>query len=98
MIQEFADEGTEDIYNNDNTKKARQTCPKELWRTAQKKFTFLNTAQELNDLRVLPGNQLESLSGNRKGQYSIRINDQYRICFRWTDIGPTDVEIIDYHD
>lgn len=98
MIQNFADDGTEDIYNGENTKKARKICPKELWEEARKKFTFLNTAQELNDLRVLPGNQLESLSGNRQGQHSIRVNEQYRICFSWADKGPVDVEIVDYHD
>lgn len=97
VIQNFANDGTEDIYNGENTKDARKTC-QELWRKARKKFTFLNTAQELNDLRTLPSDRLESLSGSRENQYSIRINDQYRICFGWTEKGPTDVEIVDYHD
>jgi proteic killer suppression protein len=61
-------------------------------------MTFLNTARNLNDLRVLPGNQLKSLSGNRDEQYSIRVNDQYRICFRWTEQGPAEVEVTDYHE
>jgi toxin HigB-1 len=57
----------------------------------------LDLAQNLNDMRVPPGNRLEALSGDRKGQWSIRVNDQFRICFRWSDEGPTDVEIVDYH-
>jgi toxin HigB-1 len=66
-------------------------------RAALRKLVQLDLAQSLNDMRVPPGNRLEMLSGNRKGQWSIRINDQYRICFRWTDEGPADVEIADYH-
>jgi toxin HigB-1 len=63
----------------------------------QKKLRQLNAADNINDLRVPPGNRLEKLAGNRVGQYSIRINDQYRICFVWTKQGPADVEITDYH-
>jgi toxin HigB-1 len=66
-------------------------------RAALRKLVQLDLAQSLNDMRVPPGNRLEMLSGNRKGQWSIRINDQYRICFRWTDDGPAEVEIVDYH-
>jgi proteic killer suppression protein len=69
----------------------------ELQRAAQKKLRLLNAASELASLRVPPGNRLEKLSGDRAGQYSIRINDQYRICFTWTDGGADDVEITDYH-
>ncbi len=69
----------------------------ELQRAAQKKLRLLSAASELNSLRVPPGNRLEKLVGERAGQHSIRINDQYRICFVWTDTGPTDVEITDYH-
>jgi toxin HigB-1 len=58
---------------------------------------FSISAKDLNDLRVPPGNRLEKLGGDRRGQYSIRINDQWRICFRWRDEGPWDVEIVDYH-
>ena len=58
---------------------------------------MLDSAKDLNDLRVPPGNRLEKLAGNRRGQHSIRINDQWRICFRWRDDGPWDVEIVDYH-
>lgn len=64
---------------------------------ARRKLRQLEIAGRLEDLRVPPGNRLEALKGNRAGQHSIRINDQYRVCFRWTPAGPTDVEIVDYH-
>jgi toxin HigB-1 len=64
---------------------------------ATRKLTQLDAAQTLDFLRSPPGNQLESLKGDRKGQYSIRVNDQFRVCFSWTDVGPADVEIVDYH-
>jgi proteic killer suppression protein len=64
---------------------------------AARKLAMLDAAQTLEFLRSPPGNRLEALRGNRKGQYSVRINDQFRICFRWTDDGPADVEIVDYH-
>lgn len=64
---------------------------------AMRKLAILNRAGRLDDLRVPPGNRLESLRGDRRGQYSIRVNDQFRICFVWTTIGPTEVEIVDYH-
>jgi toxin HigB-1 len=64
---------------------------------AFRKLDMLHHAQSLGDLRVPPANRLEALSGNRKGQYSIRINDQWRVCFQWTEEGPADVEIVDYH-
>jgi proteic killer suppression protein len=64
---------------------------------AMRKLAMLNQAGRLDDLRVPPGNRLEALLGRRKGQHSIRVNDQYRVCFRWTDAGPEDVEIVDYH-
>lgn len=66
-------------------------------RIALRKLRQLQIANELEDLRVPPGNRLEALKGDRKGQYSIRINDQFRICFRWTSAGAEDVEIVDYH-
>jgi len=66
-------------------------------RIATRKLTQLDAAESLDFLRSPPGNRLEALKGDRKGQYSIRINDQYRICFRWTPQGPNDVEIVDYH-
>ena len=64
---------------------------------ARRKLRQLEIAGRLDDLRVPPGNRLESLKGNRAGQYSIRINDQFRLCFRWTETGTEDVEIVDYH-
>jgi proteic killer suppression protein len=69
----------------------------ELQRVAHRKLLLINAASELNTLRVPPGNRLEKLLGNRSGQHSIRINDQFRICFRWTEHGAYDVEITDYH-
>ncbi|WP_083966132.1 type II toxin-antitoxin system RelE/ParE family toxin [Dyella thiooxydans] len=75
-------------------------CPKELElcrTTAERKLTYLDSVVTLEALRYPPGNRLEKLMGNRTGQYSIRINDQYRICFRWENDGPHDVEITDYH-
>ena len=64
---------------------------------AMRKLAMLNQAGRLDDLRVPPGNRLEALTGDRAGQHSIRVNDQFRVCFRWTDAGPEDVEIVDYH-
>ncbi len=70
---------------------------KNILNVATRKLTMLHAATELRDLRSPPGNRLEALQGNRAGQYSIRINDQFRICFEWSDAGPTNVEIVDYH-
>jgi len=97
MIRSFSDQGTEDVFNGDDTKAARKTCPKTLWRVAVRKLLYLNDAADLRDLRSPPANRLEALDGDREGQYSIRINDQYRICFRWTGVHADDVEIVDYH-
>ena len=97
MIQSFRNQGTEDIFNGENTKEARNTCPESLWRIVSRKLDLLDSAETLSDLRIPPGNRLEQLTGGRKGQYSIRINDQYRICFIWTHNGPDQVEIVDYH-
>lgn len=97
MIVSFADQGTEDLFNGMNSKDARRSCPKAAWPVAFRKLDQLDSAIDLIDLRVPPGNRLEPLKGARKGQHSIRINDQNRICFRWTDSGPADVEIADYH-
>jgi proteic killer suppression protein len=97
VIREFLDSGTEDVFNGRNTKAARTSCPRRLWRVAQRKLDQLDSVERLDELRVPPGNQLESLRGDRKGQHSIRINEQYRVCFRWSAEGPGDVEITDYH-
>ena len=97
MIQSFKDAGTEDIFNGRNTKEARQTCPNSIWKVAARKLDQIDSVTALRELKIPPNNKLEALSGNRKGQHSIRINDQYRICFIWTDSGPDQVEIVDYH-
>jgi proteic killer suppression protein len=97
MIQSFADQGTEDIFNGRNSAAARRVCPTGVWRVAFRKLDQLDSAAELDDLRVPPGNRLEALRGDRAGQQSIRINQQYRVCFVWTEQGPERVEITDYH-
>ena len=97
MIVTFKDEGTEDIFNGQNTKAARKICPEALWKIAVRKLDQLDSVTALNELRVPPGNRLEALAGNRKGQHCIRINEQYRACFVWSASGPDKVEIVDYH-
>ena len=97
MIQSFKNKATEDIFNGKVSKAAMRTCPRKLWEIVARKLDQLDSVLMLNELRIPPGNMLESLSKNRKGQYSIRINDQYRICFQWSDDGPINVEITDYH-
>jgi len=97
MIQAFKQPGVEDILNGINSSTARKTCPKELWRIATRKLDQLDSVIRLQELRISPGNKLEALGGDRTGQHSIRINNQYRICFVWTDQGPDQVEIVDYH-
>jgi toxin HigB-1 len=97
MIQSFKNEAAEAVFNGKSTKAARKICPEHLWKIAARKLDRLDSVATLEELRIPPGNRLEMLVGDRQGQHSIRINDQYRICFRWTDNGPADVEITDYH-
>ncbi len=97
MIQSFKSEGTEDIFDGQNSKAARKSCPQYLWIMAARKLEQIDSATNLDDLKVPPGNRLEALSGNRDGQYSIRINDQYRVCFEWDNDSANNVEIVDYH-
>ena len=97
MILGFRNEGTEDVFNGKASKAARRTCPEVLWNVAARKLEQLDSAGSMNDLRVPPGNRLEALSRDRKGQHSIRINERYRIGFEWTASGPDRVEIVDYH-
>ena len=97
MIQAFKTAGAEDIFNGKNTMADRRLSPKNLWKIVSRKLDQLDSVASLQDLKIPPGNHLEVLSGNRKGQHSIRINDQYRICFIWTEQGPDKVEIVDYH-
>lgn len=91
-IQSFKCSDTEDLFKGKSVKRFVQ-----IQRVAMRKMAMLNRAATLNDLRVPPGNRLESLSDDRKGQHSIRVNDQWRVCFVWSDQGPTHVEIVDYH-
>ena len=97
MIQNFKDKETEDIYNGTRSKGALRRLPVDLWKVTYRKFYALDNAISLKDLSSPPTNRLEALRENRRGQYSIRVNDQYRICFYWTSLGPTSVEIVDYH-
>jgi toxin HigB-1 len=96
VIVSFADKGTENVFDGLDTKAARKTLPSELHAKAGGALDRLNSAVSLRSLS-LPGLRLEKLKGDRAGQHSIRINDQYRICFRWTESGAEDVEIVDYH-
>lgn len=97
MIRSFKDIGTEDVFNGKNTSAARRACPQHLWRVATRKLDQLDSVTSLEELAVPPGNRLEALLGDRDGQHSIRVNEQYRICFVWSDFGPEGVEIVDYH-
>ena len=97
MIVSFRNEGTEDIFNGKNTRAAGRTCPASLGKVVVRKLDQLDSVTALDELRIPAGNRLEALTGNRQGQYSIRINDQYRVCFIWTESGPEEVEIVDYH-
>ena len=85
------------MFNGKNTKDARKICPRSLWKIAFRNLDQLDSVQNLEDLKVPPGNMFELLKGNRKEEYSIRINNQYRIFFNWSDAGPDSVEITDYH-
>ena len=93
MIKSFADKETEKIYRQEFLKK----LPQSIQRIALRKLIMIDNAETLNDLRIPPANRLEALKGNRQGQYSIRINDQFRICFNFSDSGIENVEIVDYH-
>ena len=93
MIKTLRDKETEKIFNRLVSTK----LPQDIQHVARRKLVILDSATELNALRVPPGNRLESLKGSRKGQYSIRINDQWRICFKWKAGDAYDVEITDYH-
>lgn len=92
MIKSFHCRETEQLFHDRPIRRFRQ-----IERMARRKLMLLNSAGRLQDLRIPPGNRLEALRGNRSGQYSIRINDQWRICFRWEDGDAHDVEIVDYH-
>lgn len=93
MLRSFGDRDAERVWR----RRAVRKLGPDVQRSALRKLLILDAAETLQDLRVPPGNRLEKLKGNRSGQHSIRINDQWRICFRWTASGPDDVEITDYH-
>lgn len=97
MIRSFRTRGTADVYDGVNSRAARRICPSAVWAVARRKLDMLDVAEQLDDLRTPPASRLEALSGDRRGQHSIRINDQYRVCFVWTPDGPTEVDIVDYH-
>jgi len=97
MIQSFKNKGTKDIFNGVPSKIARKIYPKSLWEITTRKLDQIDSVLSLDELRIPPGNRLEALTRNRQGQYSVRINDQYRICFKWSETGPIEVEITDYH-
>lgn len=92
MIQTFACCDTEDLFNRNSVRRFRA-----IEDVALRKLNMIHAAININDLRVPPGNRLEALKGDRKGQHSIRINKQWRICFRWSENSAKDVEIVDYH-
>jgi len=97
MIQSFKDAGTESIFDGVASRTALKCCPKAIWPVARRKLDQLNRVREVAELRLPPGNRLELLQGDRLAQYSIRINQQYRICFQWEDGHACAVEITDYH-
>jgi proteic killer suppression protein len=97
VIFSFRDTFREDVFNGVDSKRARRGCPTRLCKVARRQLEWMDAAAALNDLRSPPANQLEALTDDRRGQHSIRINDQYRICFVWTASGPEQVEIVDDH-
>lgn len=97
MIQTFRNVATEDIFNGTNSKHARKDFPRELWKAMRKKLDMLNAATALQDLSALPGNRLEDLKHTMPGYYSIRVNDRFRVTFKYADGNAFDVAIEDYH-
>jgi len=97
MLASFSDQGTEDIFQRLESREARKVLPTELHRNAAKKLAMINAARFVEDLKVPPGNRLEKMRGDLEGFYSVRVNDQWRIVFRWADSAAHDVRICDYH-
>ena len=93
MIKSFKNDLTKSVWNRKRVK----GVPGDIFKVARRKLGFLEDAVDINDLRVPPGNRLEAMKGDRKGQHSIRVNDQWRVCFRWSNGNAFDVEITDYH-
>ena len=97
MIRGFADHATQDLFDGIDSRRARRACPVALWAVARRKLDQLNRVRTLRELAVPPGNRLERLLGTWAGQQSIRVNEQYRLCFRWKAGDAYEVEITDYH-
>lgn len=96
-IKSFADAGTEDVFDGVASKAARNVCSQPLWKRARRKLDDINQVRHYSDLKMPRGNNLHALKGDRKGQWAIAINDQYRICFKWDGTDAFEVEITDYH-
>ncbi len=96
MIRSFGNQLAEDVYDDRRTAAVRR-LPPSLYTVARRKVLYLHEAEDLRDLRVPPGNRLEALKGDRKGWFSIRINEQWRVVFRWSESHASDVSIVDYH-
>ena len=94
MIKTFADSDTEALFNGMRPRR----LPNDIWRRGTRKLLILHAVTEIDELRIPPGNRLEKLKGDREGQHSIRINNQWRICFKWVDGNAFQVEITDYHE
>jgi proteic killer suppression protein len=97
MIKSFKSAGAEDIFDGIASRSARKCCPQSIWPVARRKLDQINRVRDLNELLVPPGNRLERLRGDREDHYSIRINQQYRICFTWEESHAYEIEITDYH-
>ncbi len=97
VIRSFRNRGTEEVFDGADTPEARRVCPRSVWAVVRRRLDQLNRARDLRELAVPPGNRLERLRGDRKGQHSIRVNDQFRLCFRWKMGDAYEVEIADYH-
>lgn len=97
MIRSFAGKATEDLFLGLDSRRARRACPQALWPVVRRKLDQLNRVKDLPELSIPPGNRLERLRGDREGQHSIRINEQYRVCFRWEESHAFEVEVTDYH-
>jgi toxin HigB-1 len=97
VIRSFRNRSTEDVFDGADTPSARKVCPRPLWPIARRKLDQLNRVRDLRELSIPPGNRLELLRGDRRGQHSIRINDQFRLCFVWEAGDAFEVEIADYH-
>jgi len=97
VIRTFADAATEDLFNGVDSRRARAACPAALWPVVRRKLTQLNRVRDLRELAVPPGNRLERLHGDRAHQHSLRVNQQYRVCFLWENGYADQVEVTDYH-